>query len=52
MCVAECGRQCEECVYACINLFTYVYEVCVCVHVIIMTVHVILLCTSINFMES
>ena len=30
MCVAaECGRQCEECVYACVNLFTCVYAVCV-----------------------
>ena len=52
MCVAECGRQCEECVYACVNLFTYAYAVCVCIHVInIMTVYIILLCTSINFME-
>ena len=39
--------MCEECVCACVNLFTCVYAVCVCMHVIIVTVYIILLCTSI-----
>ena len=39
--------MCEECVCARINLITCEYVVCECMHVIIMTVYIILLCTSI-----